>query len=217
MKFYQHGTVRPFGDDISRVLPTWWYEKQYPFEFEFVVKNDYQFHKIFDNLEIISNKAEPESFHYEITGDCFNFAQDKKEMYFRQEATRALYSYNGSNITYDYEIMNPNTVGGDYWDFLSNVGAGLRSKTSLFLLIYYNRENRPNTIEDYYVGITSPSKDYSNLAGAELVKEDDEFWIYNHAKAVNITTNGRLRGNMHYREDRWFIQINPINVLYKNE
>jgi len=22
---------------------------------------------------------------------------------------------------------------------------------------------------------------------------------------------------MHYREDRWFIQISPINLLYRNE
>ncbi len=40
-------------------------------------------HKIFDNLVIISNNAEPESFHYEIIGDSYEFAKDKKNMYIR--------------------------------------------------------------------------------------------------------------------------------------
>jgi hypothetical protein len=46
-------------------------------------------HKIFDNLEIISNKAEPESFHFEVVGEVYNF--DKKNMYWRQEATKQLW------------------------------------------------------------------------------------------------------------------------------
>ena len=44
----------------------------------------------------------------------------------------------------------------------------------------------------------SPSKNYSNLAGAEIVKENDEYYIANHAKAVDMKYNGRLRGNMYY-------------------
>ena len=37
--------------------------------------------KIFDNLVIISNNAEPESFHYEIIGDSYEFAKDKKTIF----------------------------------------------------------------------------------------------------------------------------------------
>jgi hypothetical protein len=40
---------------------------------------------------IISNKAEPESFHFEIEGDNYEFSNDKRAMYFRQEATKNLY------------------------------------------------------------------------------------------------------------------------------
>jgi hypothetical protein len=32
---------------------------------------------------IIANKAEPESFHFEIEGDGYEFAKDKRTMYFR--------------------------------------------------------------------------------------------------------------------------------------
>jgi len=42
-------------------------------------------------LIIISNKAEPESFHFEIEGDNYEFSSDKRTMYFRQEATKELY------------------------------------------------------------------------------------------------------------------------------
>ena len=28
---------------------------------------------------------------------------------------------------------------------------------------------------------------------------------------------GRLRGNMQYNEDKWLVQINPINIVQKNE
>ena len=28
---------------------------------------------------------------------------------------------------------------------------------------------------------------------------------------------GRLRGNMYFKENKWFIQINPINFCQRNE
>jgi hypothetical protein len=45
-------------------------------------------HKIFNNLEIISNKAQPESFHFDVVGEVYDFAKDKLNMYCRQEATK---------------------------------------------------------------------------------------------------------------------------------
>jgi hypothetical protein len=48
-----------------------------------VVVNDPSVHKIFSNLELVANKAKPESFHYEIVGECYDFAKDKPNMYFR--------------------------------------------------------------------------------------------------------------------------------------
>jgi len=46
---------------------------------------------MFTNLVLISNKAEPESFHFEVEGDNYEFSSDKRVMYFRQEATKNLY------------------------------------------------------------------------------------------------------------------------------
>ena len=66
------------------IYPTNWYGEQHPFEFEFIVKDNPSQHKIFDNLQIVSNHAEPESFHYEIVGDCYDFKDLKPTAYFRQ-------------------------------------------------------------------------------------------------------------------------------------
>ena len=32
-----------------------------------------------------------------------------------------------------------------------------------------------------------------------------------------MTKKGRLRGNMQYKEDKWYVQINPLNIVQKNE
>ena len=67
------------SDSNNQCLPTKWYDSQEPFEFEVVINEPKGMHKIFDNLMIISNNVEPESFEVEITGDVYGF--DKKMMY----------------------------------------------------------------------------------------------------------------------------------------
>lgn len=220
---YKHGSNKVY-DYQERILPTYWYGKQHPFEFEFVISNDLQLHKIFNKLAIIGNNAEPESFHYEITGDCYDFSQDKEEMYFRQEITKALYNYNGSNIQWDKEVATDESLqnGVKMWNITREESSIYPNKTfyrksTIFPCIYYARLDYTNSIEDYYIYMTSPSKNYSNLAGAELVKNNKSYNIVNHVKAVSIDKEGRLRGNMHYQEDRLFVQINPINIVQKNE
>jgi len=88
--FWKHGQagIMDIADDI---YPTYWYGRQHSFEFEVVVVNDPAVHKIFTNLELIANKAKPESFHYEVVGESYDFAKDKPNMYFRQEALKALW------------------------------------------------------------------------------------------------------------------------------
>lgn len=216
--FWKHGQAGII-DITDKIYPTYWYGKQHPFEFEFVVAGDPDKHKIFNNLQIISNNAEPESFHYEIIGDCYNFAKDKKNMYIRQEATKHLYQYNGSDITYDHSYSDLESIHRPLKDSDGNEIPGYFDKSTLFPL-YYSRQDTINDIEDYYHlkdGVTT--KDFSALAGGEIVYYEtlDEYRIWNHAKAVDMQSKGRLRGNMQYNEGKWCIQINPINVVYKNE
>ena len=216
--FWKHGQAGII-DIADKIYPTYWYGKRHPFEFEFVVADNPSAHKIFDNLQIISNNAEPESFHYEIVGDCYNFAKDKKNMYIRQEATKELYQYNGCDVTYDHEYSDLDSEHRPLLDSDGNEIPGFYDRSTLMPL-YYSRQDTINEIEDsYHLKDDVPTKDFSALAGGEIVhyKTLDEYRIWNHAKAVDMQAKGRLRGNMQYNEDQWLVQINPINVVYKNE
>lgn len=218
--FWKHGQAGII-DITEEINPTYWYGKQHPFEFEFIMADTPNAHKVIDNLEIISNSAEPESFHYEIVGDCYEFAKDKKNMYIRQEATKELFQYNGSDVSYDHDYSKLTAEHRHLKDDKGNELAGYDKST--LLPLYYNRVSPIDEIEDSYTrkrGNPSGS-DYSALAGGEIVKDNTtkEYHIRNHAEAVNITdpTKGRIRGNMHYREDKWYVQVNPLNVVQKNE
>lgn len=53
-----------------------WYGEREPFEYEFVVNQPAGFHKIFNNLMIISNNVEPDSLEVEIIGDVYDFKEE---------------------------------------------------------------------------------------------------------------------------------------------
>ena len=208
--FWKHGQagIIDIADDI---YPTYWYGKQHPFEFECVVVNDPAVHKIFTNLELIANKAKPESFHYEIVGDVYDFAKDKNNMYFRQEAIKALWQYNGADICYDRNFLK--------------IQPYKQVKSADFPHKYYTRQDTINEIEDYYIGFTSKNPDYRHLSGSEIVyyPNRQEYRIWTHARAVDIDdlpqddARSIIAGNCRYLENKWRININPIVVCYKNE
>lgn len=64
-------------DPDNQIKPTYWYNKQEPFEFEFVVNGDVGLHKIFDNLVIVSNNVAPSEIEYEIIGDSYSLDKAK--------------------------------------------------------------------------------------------------------------------------------------------
>ena len=215
--FWKHGQSGII-DIKDKIKPCYWYGKQHPFEYEFVVVDNPATHKIFENLQIVSNKAVPDSFHYEVVGESYEFHEDKKNMYIRQEATKDFYQYNGSDILYNRNFLD---LRGKQRDILRNwKPTGQKVKSTLFPL-YYARVDTFNEIEDYYKGKTAPNKDYVNLSGSEIVYNEklDEFRVWTHAKAADIKDPriGRLRGNMNYQGDVWNIQINPIIFVQRNE
>lgn len=203
--FWKHGQSGII-DIKDKLKPTFWYGKRHPFEFEFVVVADPSIHKIFDNLKIISNSAEPESFHFEIVGDAYSFSNDKKNMYFRQEATKSVLQSLGSDLIYDR----------DYVDIIPQ-----QNSVSTIFPSYYLRKDTVNEIEDSYIQMTSNSqkRSYVALSGSEIVHDtvSDEYLIDTHISAQDIEKVGRTRGNMQYQEDHWYAQIPSIVFNQKNE
>lgn len=206
--FWKHGQAGII-DTQEHIKPCYWYNKQHPFEFEFVVKDNSIKQKIWDNLQIISNKAEPESFHFEINGDSYEFSKDKPNMWYRQELTKNTYQKLGSDITYDHL----------YNDSKRGVTPQQYPKSTIFPL-YYNRLDSVNEIEDYYHSMRSPSdRDYSRLSGSEIVRYEDlnQYNIATHVKNLPIPKHGIIKGNSYYQEDEWYVQIPSINIAQKNE
>ena len=194
------------------IKPTFWYGTQHPFEFEFVVRKDASVHKVFNDLRILSNKAAPESFHYEVIGECYDLGNDKPNMYYRQEITKALYNLClGSRIKYnpDFTHITPKLA--------LNIGANI-SKSTMFPL-YYRRIHDANDVESYYQLMKKTGFDYQNLSGSEIIYNEllNEFRIWCHVKGVDMKKEGRIRGNMHYKEDCWYVQIPSITYMQKNE
>lgn len=103
--FWKHGKAGII-DIQEKLKPCFWYGKQHPFEFEFIVNDNPGIHKIFENLNIVSNKAKPESFHYQIVGEVYGFAKDKPNIYSRQEATKELYQNLGSDIIFNRNYVD---------------------------------------------------------------------------------------------------------------
>lgn len=85
-------TLNLYKHDVNSPISNW-YGKQEPFEYEFIVNQPAGFHKIFNNLMIISNNVEPESLEVEIVGDSYDF----KDEFIKQT---------GENIKYKFPIIS---------------------------------------------------------------------------------------------------------------
>jgi hypothetical protein len=231
--FWKHGQAGII-DVQEKIKPCYWYHKQHPFEFEFIVGNDNAGYKMFDNLILSSNNVAPESFHYTIIGDSYDFSDQKPAMYFRQEATKAFYQYNGADMLYDHRVFDkvtgyiPEMITSSSYIERDAAGNPLRHwsavsqtyRDTLFTWIY-TRHDTFNEIENYYKKIVAQPEyaDYPNITGTEVYWDPslNQFSLCNHVKARDIKEVGRTRGNIQYVNDKWVVQITPINVLNRND
>lgn len=177
--FWKHGQAGLMKQ--GQIKPCFWYGKQHPFEFEFIVLDNPQTHKIFNNLEIISNKAQPESFHFEVVGEVYDF--DKLNMYCRQEATKQLFQRLGSNIKYNpnYKTLTPKQE--------KIIGSSYYAKSTYFPL-YYRRVEDLDHLYNSYTMMQQPlgdwnskaPRDYAHLSGSEIIYDPqlNEFKVATH-------------------------------------
>lgn len=208
--FWKHGQAG-LMETKKPISPCYWYGKQHPFEFEFIVVDNPSLHKIFNNLQIISNKTQPESFHFEIVGEVFNFAKDKKNAYFRQEATKHLYQYNGADIVYNHDYLN---IIPEQRDILYSTTK--YKDMSIMFPLYYSRVDSLNDIEDHYQSMTSASRNYQYISGSEIIhdKQLNEFRIATHIKACPF----KKRYLQEITQDRYtsLLAAGYTNVLIQN-
>ena len=206
--FWKHGQAGLI-DICETIKPTNWYGKTHPFEFEFIVSDQSVVQKVFNNIVMYANHAEPESFHYEIVGQSYDFADQKESMYFRQELTKEmLQKHMFVDILYDHKYINTKETTGTI-------------KSSMLFPLYYNKVDTFDELYNSYQSMTAGGfhKDYQNLTGSEIVWDKllNEFKINVHQKGLDVKKYGTLRGNMEYKEDIWRVQIQPINYVQKQE
>ena len=95
---WKHGQAGVI-DNQGKIKPTNWYDKQEKFEFEVVVATNAQVQKIYNNLLLISNKAKPEEFSFEIVGESYDWFNYKdiinwiNEKSANESARRNFYSF----------------------------------------------------------------------------------------------------------------------------
>jgi hypothetical protein len=163
--FYVHGKAGIFNEinyddsnETNEILPTYWYDRQEPFEFEFVVNDKIGLHKIFDNLVIISNNVQPEELEVEIEGDVYNF---NKAGIYREEKF-------GEDVLKKTKPSKP----------------GSKSE-------HYATQKLQNCRVDWDTTLNS-------------------YTLVTNQECKNIEEYGRRLGNIQYKEDSWYITLEPI-------
>ena len=177
-RLFVHGKAGIFNeidyedkDFDNQILPTKWYNKQEPFEFEFVVNDQVGTHKIFNDLVIISNNVQPKELEFEIEGDVFNF--------------------NKAGIFRDSKWPNNNYL----WDEKYNKPIKTIDRTGEETTYQATQEfNNCKVVWD------------TNLNSYSLI-------INQECKNIGNPKYGRRLGNIQYKEDSWYTNIEPI--MYK--
>ena len=184
--FYVHGKAGIFNeldyndkDFDNQILPTKWYDRQEPFEFEFVVNAQVGAHKIFNDLVIISNNVQPKELEFEIEGDVFNF--------------------NKAGIFRDAKWPKD----GYLWDKKYNKPIKTIDSTGKEVSYQATQE------------FISPDKNNQNKCRVEWDTNTNSYSLVLTQSCRNITDPkyGRRLGNIQYKEDSWYTNIEPI--IYK--
>lgn len=206
--FYVHGRagifdeIDYFNEDRSKedqIMPTVWYDKQEPFEFEFVVTEPTGLHKIFNNLVLISNNVQPSEIEYEIVGDVYNF--NKAGIFWSK------------NKNYWEKREDPDT--SKEWEDYNTPVQLLPKEGEPFISESPYKDENPNPtngsqrlpwIKD---NPAKTSEDFKNTT-VEWDPILNQYLLKIKQPCYDIKNYGRMRGNITYKEDAWYLTIDPI-------
>lgn len=227
---WKHG-MSGIYDNQGVIKPTTWYGETERFEFEFVVADIPGVQKIFNNLVLISNKTEPESFTYEITGESYDWYEYKKIISWISnkvfEAKGLGFNFNTIENAYKHVLSNTYLyLINTYSDFpkLFNKQDSYKMPKLPFIPriryvnpndnLYWNKKIVDKTNLTLY---PLKNKDYElNTTSVKLIQNllTNEDKINIEQLGNDLKKYGRMRGNMQYLEDAWNIEIKPINFKY---
>lgn len=191
ISIYDHDPVNSF--------PTNWYGKQHPFEFEFVVSNPIGAHKIFENLQIISNNVQPEELQFEFIGDAYMF--NKARIY---------------HTVFERDFDKERVLKSEYFSTKYTVDPNKTDRGTF-------SPSRPSKAGVYQQQL---EKDYRPFKNASVLNDRDLEPVYgsivktdNATKQYhlripqecrNVESWGRRLGNIQYKNDSWYTTIEPI-------
>ena len=231
-KLYKHGFAG-INEELVNITHTKWYNQQEKFEFEFVVNGALGVQKVFNNLEIISNKAEPKSFDYEVVGEGYEWFLYKdivtwindlflKENTLFSESLEILLNEDGT-IQFPESFITPLLI----------LYEKILTKTIEQILVIYPNFPVPNWIPfeklstyklpklPFIFKIKSNSVldtvDWDNLDQKIVLTNDlwnGEDRVLSNQVGYNLRKHGRLKGNMQYLEDIWNVQIDSTKLQY---
>lgn len=211
LKLWKHGQSGVY-DNQGKIKPTHWYGKQHEFNFEFIV-NDGMLHKIFDNLQMISNKAAPDRFEYEVVGEAYDWFEYKAIIVWANLHTK---DFGTLEDAYKYILQTPyKQIRNNHSDFPELFGKDdnfIIPKLPFLKLELVNRKKGTKGLPQYY--LEDPKVDsYKDNSNQTILVYDEllnECKVHTEQLGNDVKKYGRLRGNMHYLEDIWRIEIRPV-------
>lgn len=232
MYLWKHGQAGLY-DNQGKIKPTHWYGKQHEFNFEFVVNENPVKQKIFNNLKLLSNKAAPAKFEYEVVGEGYEWFEYKPIVEWINKK-----SVEDPSIDWWKCVLNRTSkdiVDGDAnWapcpDFPSLFDENKIIKKLPYLKMRHTDKKgtpeRPHykwdcgtTYWEQVVDKDNPNKDYKytyNCSEPCLVEDDqlNEVRLRTESLGNDMKKHGRVRGNMQYLEDLWNVEIRPIQITW---
>lgn len=230
MKLWKHGQAGVY-DNQGKIKPTHWYGKQHEFNFEFIVNENSSIQKIFNNLKIISNKAEPYKFEYEVVGEAYEWYEYKEIVHWINQKVKE-----GVFVDLDtaYKYVLGNTLGTirlahqDFPELFNKDSSYKIPKLPYLEIKLSDKKGIPDKDKSYTTHTTKTdnwssldksvgNNDYKLNTTETIIVEDEqlnEYRIHTEQYGNNMKKFGRVRGNMEYLEDLWDIEIRPISFKW---
>ena len=234
LQLWKHGEAGIY-DNADNIKPTFWYGQQHEFNFEFIARKD-AMHKVFNNLQIISNKTEPKKFEFEVVGETYDWHKYKPVLKWIADQV----TVGTDNPDYKRQLENTFVeVLTTRYGILKNKKGfpkifGMEDNSYFEKLPYLEVTNAcVPTLDPQIIGEKKGTKDDPNIyltpeqqsrgdAHSDntvqccLVydKQLNEFRVHTEQLGNNMSKYGRLRGNMQYLEDIWKVEIRPVSFKY---